>query len=126
MKKRVISTAFAPKAVGPYSQAIEKNGILFVSGQLPIDPLTGEFPSGGATECFEQIFKNIKAILDEAGYTFDDVVKTTVFLTDMADFADLNEVYSLYFDEPFPARAAFAVKELPKQARAEAEVIAIK
>lgn len=126
MKKRVISTAFAPKAVGPYSQAVEKNGILFVSGQLPIDPLTGEFPSGGAYECFDLIFKNIKAILDEAEYSFEDVVKTTVFLTDMADFADLNEVYSLYFDEPFPARAAFAVKELPKNARAEAEVIAIK
>lgn len=126
MKKRVISTPFAPKAVGPYSQAVEKNGILFVSGQLPIDPLTGEFPAGGAFECFDQIFKNIKAILEEAGYDFQDVVKTTVFLTDMNDFADLNEVYSLYFDEPYPARAAFAVKELPKGARAEAEVIAIK
>ncbi len=124
--KKVISTPFAPKAVGPYSQAVEKNGMLFVSGQLPIDPLTGEFPSGGAFECFDRIFKNIKAILDEAGYNFSDVVKTTVYLTDINDFASMNEVYTLYFDEPFPARAAFAVKDLPKNARAEVELIAIK
>lgn len=124
--KKVISTPFAPKAVGPYSQAIEKNGMLFVSGQLPIDPLTGEFPAGGAFECFDRIFKNIKAILDEAGYSFSDVVKTTVYLTDINDFASMNEVYTLYFDEPFPARAAFAVKDLPKNARAEVELIAIK
>lgn len=124
--KKVISTPFAPKAVGPYSQAVEKNGMLFVSGQLPIDPLTGEFPSGGAFECFDQIFKNIKAILDGAGYNFSDVVKTTVYLTDINDFASMNEVYTLYFDEPFPARAAFAVKDLPKNARAEVELIAIK
>lgn len=126
MKKQAISTAFAPKAVGPYSQAVLKNGMLFVSGQLPIDPLTGEFPAGGAFECIDQIFKNIKAILDEAGFTFDDVVKTTVYLTDINDFAELNEVYTLYFDEPYPARAAFAVKDLPKNARAEVELIAIK
>jgi 2-iminobutanoate/2-iminopropanoate deaminase len=126
MKKRVISTPFAPKAVGPYSQAVEKNGILFVSGQLPIDPLTGEFPAGGAYEQLDQIFKNIKGILDEAGYTFEDVVKATVYLTEIDDFAALNEVYMLYFDEPYPARAAFAVKALPKNARAEVEIIAIK
>ena len=124
--KKVISTPFAPKAVGPYSQAVEKNGMLFVSGQLPIDPLTGEFPAGGAFECFDQIFKNIKAILDEAGYNFSDVVKTTVYLTDINDFASMNEVYTLYFDENFTARAAFAVKDLPKNARAEVELIAIK
>lgn len=126
MKKKVIASPLAPKAVGPYSQAIEANGTLYVSGQLPIDASTGEFPSGGVKEQLIQIFKNLQFILEEAGYSFDNVVKTNVYLTDMSDFGTLNEVYSQFFNEPYPARVAYAVKTLPKNALAEAEVIAVK
>lgn len=124
--KKVISSPLAPAAVGPYSQAIEVNGTLYVSGQLPIDAATGKFPEGGVREQLEQVFKNIGHVLSEAGYTFADVVKTTVYLQNMADFATLNEVYSKYFMEPYPARVAFQVAALPKGALAEAEVIAVK
>lgn len=122
--KKVISTSAAPAAIGPYSQAIEVNGILFISGQIPIDPATGEFVSGGIKEQTTQSFKNIKAILVEAGLSIDNVVKTTVLLADIADFAQMNEVYATQFTGTFPARSAFAVKSLPKNALVEIEVIA--
>lgn len=126
MSKRVIASPLAPKAVGPYSQAVEANGTLYVSGQLPIDAQTGEFPEGGVKEQLVQIFKNLQYILEEAGYSFDNVVKTTVYLTDMGDFATLNEVYSQFYREPYPARVAYAVAALPKGALAEVDVIAVK
>ncbi|MGL4292146.1 MAG: RidA family protein [Bacteroidales bacterium] len=124
--KKVISTVNAPAAIGPYSQAIEANGMLFISGQLPVDPATGEFVAGGITEQTTQSFKNIKAILAEAGLTTDNIVKTTVFLADMSLFADMNAVYASQFGETFPARSAFAVKTLPKNALVEIEAIAVK
>jgi 2-iminobutanoate/2-iminopropanoate deaminase len=126
MSKRVIASPLAPKAVGPYSQAVEANGTLYVSGQLPIDAQTGEFPEGGVKEQVVQIFKNLQYILEEAGYSFDNVVKTTVYLTNMGDFATLNEVYSQFYREPYPARVAYAVAALPKGALAEVDVIAVK
>ena len=126
MEKKVIASPLAPKAVGPYSQAILANGTLYVSGQLPIDEQTGEFVSGGVKEQLVQIFKNISYILNEAGYSFGDVVKSTVYLTDMKDFGTLNEVYSQFYTEPFPARVAYAVAALPKGALAEVDVIAVK
>ena len=109
MNKRIISSPAAPKAVGPYNQAVEINGFLYVSGQLPIDVATGEFVPGGVKEQCIQVFKNIGYILNEAGYGFENVVKTTVYLTDMADFLTMNEVYATFFKVPFPARFAFAV-----------------
>lgn len=126
MGKKVIASPLAPKAVGPYSQAIEANGTLYVSGQIPIDAATGEFAPGGVREQLVQIFKNLDYILKEAGYSFDNVVKTTVYLTDMGDFGTLNEVYSQFYREPYPARVAYAVKALPKGALAEVDVIAVK
>lgn len=126
MSKKVIASPLAPKAVGPYSQAVEANGTLYVSGQLPIDAQTGEFPEGGVKEQLLQIFKNIQYILEEAGYTFDNVVKTTVYLTNMGDFATLNEIYAQFYNEPYPARVAYAVAALPKGALAEVDVIAVK
>ena len=124
--KKQINTAAAPAAIGPYSQAIEANGMVFVSGQLPIDPATGAFAEGGIKELTRQSLTNMKAILAEAGLTMDNVVKTTVFLADMADFAAMNEVYSTYFSEPYPARVAYQVAALPKAARVEIDVIAVK
>lgn len=124
--KKIIATQNAPAAIGPYSQAVEVNGILFVSGQLPIDPATGAFPEGGIKEQTAQSFANIKAILAEAGMTTDNIVKTTVLLADIADFVAMNEVYAVQFGETFPARSAFAVKDLPKGALVEIEVIAAK
>ena len=112
--KKVISTTDAPAAIGPYSQAIEANGMVFISGQLPVDPATGEFVEGGITEQTTQSFKNLKAILKEAGLTTDNIVKTTVFLADMSLFAEMNAVYATQFGETFPARSAFAVRTLPK------------
>ena len=126
MNKRIISSPAAPKAVGPYNQAVEINGFLYVSGQLPIDVATGEFVPGGVKEQCIQVFKNIGYILNEAGYGFEHVVKTTVYLTDMADFLTMNEVYATFFKEPFPARVAFAVKGLPKGSLVEADVVAAK
>lgn len=124
--KKQLSTTNAPAAIGPYSQGIEANGMVFVSGQLPIDPKTGEFANGGIKGQTLQIFKNIEAILNEADMTLDNVVKTTVFLSDMAAFAEMNEVYATQFSGTFPARSAFAVKTLPKNAEIEIEVIAVR
>lgn len=122
--KKIIATDKAPAAIGPYSQAIEANGMLFVSGQIPIDPATGEFVSGGIKEQTAQCFENIKAILAEAGMTTDNIVKTTVLLSSIMDFTAMNEVYATQFEGTFPARSAFAVKDLPKGAHVEIEVIA--
>ena len=124
--KQQISTTAAPAAIGPYSQAIEANGIVFVSGQLPIDPATGAFAEGGIKELTRQSLTNMKAILAEAGLTMSNVVKTTVFLADMADFAEMNEVYASFFEGVCPARSAVAVKTLPKEARVEIECIAVR
>ena len=126
MNKRIISSPAAPKAVGPYNQAVEINGFLYVSGQLPIDVATGDSVPGGVKEQCIQVFKNIVYILNESGYGFENVVKTTVYLTDMADFLTMNEVYATFFKEPFPARVAFAVKGLPKGGLVEADVVAAK
>lgn len=122
--KKVIATKNAPAAIGPYSQATQVNGMLFISGQLPIDPATGKFAEGGVAEQTHQSLKNVKAILTEAGYDFTDVVKTTVFLSDMADFAAMNDVYKQYYASECPARSAFAVKSLPMGALVEIETIA--
>ncbi len=123
--KQIISTDKAPGAIGPYSQAVRAGDMLFLSGQIPIDPATGDIVSGGVTEQTEQIFKNIQAVLEAAGASLDNVVKSTVFLSDMANFADMNAVYSKYFKEgSYPARSAFAVKELPKASLVEIETIA--
>lgn len=124
--KQPISTTNAPAAIGPYSQAVEANGIVFVSGQLPINPATGEFAEGGIKELTAQSLTNIKNILAEAGLTMDNVVKTCVFLADIADFAEMNEVYAQFFQAPFPGRSAMAVKTLPKGARVEIECIAVR
>jgi putative endoribonuclease L-PSP len=123
---KVINTNKAPKAIGPYSQAIEANGLVITSGQLPIDPATGEFAPGGIKEQTRQSLTNAKAILEEAGLGLGNVMKTTVFLSDMNDFAAMNEVYAEFFNEPFPARSAIAVKTLPKNALVEVECIAAK
>ena len=124
--KQPIATTNAPAAIGPYSQAIEANGIVYVSGQLPINPATGEFAEGGIKELAAQSLTNMKNILAEAGLTMANVVKTSVFLADMADFAEMNEVYAQFFEAPFPARSAVAVKTLPKNARVEIECIAVR
>lgn len=122
--KTQIATTKAPAAIGPYSQAIEANGIVFVSGQLPIDPATGEFAQGGVKELTRQSLTNMQNILAEVGLTMENVVKTTVFLADMADFADMNSVYAEFFPGTCPARSAVAVKTLPKNALVEIECIA--
>ena len=122
--KQVISTEKAPAAIGPYSQAIEANGFVYASGQLPIDPATGQFPEGGIQEQTRQSILNAQAILAAAGLTLANVVKTTVFLADMNDFAAMNEVYASFFQAPYPARSAVAVKTLPKGAMVEIECIA--
>ena len=121
--KKVISTSNAPAAIGPYSQAIKAGDMLFVSGQLGIDPATGDFAPGGVKEQTGQVFKNIKAILKEAGVSLENVVKTTVFLSNMDDFAAMNEVYGKEFSAPYPARSAVAVKTLPRNGLVEIEVI---
>lgn len=123
--KKVIHTEQAPAAIGPYSQAIEANGMLFISGQIPVDPATGIVPEG-ITAQTEQVMKNIAAILKEAGYSFDNVVKTTCLLSDIANFGAMNEVYAQYFLVTPPARAAFAVRDLPKGVMVEIETIAVK
>ncbi|MBR5035271.1 MAG: RidA family protein [Bacteroidales bacterium] len=122
---KAINTSNAPAAIGPYSQAIDSaHGLVFVSGQLPSDPATGAFPEGGIKEQTRQSLTNAKAILAEAGLELANVVKTTVFLADMGDFAAMNEVYAQFFAAPFPARSAVAVKTLPKGALVEIECIA--
>jgi len=121
---KVISTKKAPAAIGPYSQAIQIGNLIYTSGQIPIDPATGNFVEGGVKEQTRQSLTNIQAILEEAGLTMANVLKTTVFMADMADFADMNSVYAEFFTEPYPARSAVAVKTLPKGALVEIEVIA--
>ena len=123
---KAVNTNNAPAAIGPYSQAIEAGGMVFASGQLPIDPGTGTFPEGGIKEQTRQSILNAKAILEEAGCSLSNVVKTTVLLSDIADFGAMNEVYASFFCEPFPARSAFAVRDLPKGALVEIEMIAAK
>ena len=120
----MISTKNAPAAIGPYSQAIQVGNLVYTSGQIPIDPATGNFVEGGIKEQTRQSLTNVKAILEEAGLTMGNVVKTTVFMADMADFADMNSVYAEFFSEPYPARSAVAVKTLPKGAFVEIEVVA--
>lgn len=124
--KKIINTVNAPAAIGPYSQAVEANGMLFISGQLPINPTVGKIEATDVVEQTEQIFANILAILTEAGYTFSDVVKSTVFLSDISNFAGMNEVYKKYYQTECPARSAFAVKDLPLGALVEIETIAVK
>lgn len=124
--KRVISTPNAPAAIGPYSQAIEVNGTLYISGQVPIDPQTAQVVDGDITLQTEQVMKNIGAILEAAGYSYADVVKSTCLLSDMGNFKAMNEVYGKYYQENPPARAAFAVKELPLSVMVEIETIAVK
>lgn len=122
--KKVINTNQAPAAIGPYSQAIKVGNLVYTSGQIPIDPATGNFVEGGIKEQTRQSLTNIKAILEETGLSLNNVVKTTVFLADMNDFADMNSVYAEFFSEPYPARSAVAVKTLPKGALVEIEVVA--
>jgi len=123
--KKVIYTPNAPAPVGPYSQAIESNGTLYISGQIPVDPKTGNIPDN-ITDQTKQVFENIKAILDEAGYSFDHIVKMTVLLSDMNNFKAMNGVYATYYAENPPARAAFQVGRLPLDVMVEIEVIASK
>lgn len=121
--KTPISTTKAPGAIGPYSQAIDTGSLVFVSGQIPVNPATGEIPEGIAPQS-EQSLRNLTAILEQAGLTLDNVVKTTVFLHDIADFGDMNAVYAQHFTAPFPARSAVAVRDLPKGVLVEIEAIA--
>ena len=122
-----IKTSNAPEAIGPYSQAVDSGaGLVFLSGQLPIDPATGAFPEGGIQEQTRQSILNAQAILQEAGLSLSHVVKTTVYLSDMGDFAAMNGVYAEFFSAPFPARSAVAVKALPKGALVEIECIAVR
>ncbi|MCD8235580.1 MAG: RidA family protein [Prevotellaceae bacterium] len=123
---KAISTLNAPAAIGPYSQAIEANGTVYVSGQLPIDPATGNFVEGGIKAEARQSLTNIKNILATVGLEMKNVVKVTVLLADMSSFADVNEVYAEFFEAPYPARSAFAVKALPKGGNIEIEAIAVK
>ena len=124
--KNIIQTLNAPAALGPYSQAVEINGTLYISGQVPIDPDTGKVVESNITVQTEQVMKNIAAILKEADYSFSEVVKSTCLLSDMKNFAAMNEVYARYYPENPPARAAFAVKELPLSVMIEIETIAVK
>lgn len=124
--KQVISTKAAPAAIGPYSQAIQVGNFVYTSGQIPIDPATGAFAEGGIKEQTRQSLTNVQAILREAGLDMSNIIKTTVFMADMNDFADMNSVYAEFFAEPYPARSAVAVKTLPKGALVEIEVIAAK
>ncbi len=126
MNMKSIHTNQAPAAIGPYSQAIEANGMIFASGQIPIDPATGQFVEGGIQEQTRQALTNARNILQAAGTDMENVIKTTVYLSDIHNFAAMNEVYAQFFTEPFPARSAVAVKDLPKGALVEIEVLAIK
>jgi len=124
--KKIINSSEAPKAIGPYSQAVEANGMLFISGQIPINPSDGKVVEGGIKEQTEQVMKNIAAIIKEAGYSFSDVVKSTCLLSDMENFSAMNEVYARYYPENPPARAAYAVKGLPLGVLIEIETLAVK
>ncbi|WP_319404005.1 RidA family protein [uncultured Anaeromusa sp.] len=123
--KEIINTKKAPGAIGPYSQAVKANGFVFISGQLPLNPETGEFPEGGVKEQTRQSLKNLQAILEADNLSFSDVVRTGVFLKNMEDFAAMNEVYGEFFTEKFPARVCVEVARLPKDARVEIEVTAV-
>lgn len=123
--KEIVATERAPRAIGPYSQAVRSGNFLFASGQIPIDPATGEFVAGGITEQTEQVMRNVSAILEAAGAGLQQVVKTTVFLADMDDFTAMNEVYGRFFAENPPARATVQAARLPRDARVEIEAIAI-
>ena len=122
--KEAISTAAAPAAIGPYSQAVSAGGVLFLSGQIPIEPSTGETIAGSVALQTRRVLENLKAVLEEAGLTMDSVVKTTVYMTDLSDFAAMNEVYAEYFTEPYPARATVEVKALPKGVAVEIDAVA--
>lgn len=122
--RQAISTPSAPAAIGPYSQAIKSGSLLFLSGQIPLDPATGNLVAGGIEEQTRQVFTNIGAILEAAGLSFDAVVSATVYVMDMNDFATVNEIYATYFSSPAPARATVQVARLPKDARVEIQVIA--
>ncbi len=124
MMKQIVKTQKAPAAIGPYSQAVRVGSLLFTSGQIPINPATGQMVEGGIKEQTRQSLLNVEAILQEAGLTMGNVVKTTVFMADMNDFADMNAIYAEFFSEPYPARSAVAVKTLPKGALVEIEVVA--
>lgn len=124
--KKIVYTENAPEAVGPYSQAVEANNMLFVSGQVPIDPATGKIVDGGIEEQTKQVMKNIGAVLEAAGYAYEDVIKSTCFLSDMDIFAAMNNIYAKYYPENPPARAAFEVAKLPLNALVEIETIAVK
>ena len=126
MEKKVLHTEKAPAAIGPYSQAIEVNGFVFASGQIPINPATGEMVQGDVKEQTRQALTNASEVMKAAGIDLSHVVKTTVFLSDMNDFAAMNEVYATFFSAPFPARSAVAVKTSPKGALVEVECIAVK
>lgn len=123
--KEIVSTDNAPSAIGPYSQAIKAGNLVFVSGQIPIDPQTGDFVPGGVVEQSEQVLKNLSAVLEAAGSGLNNVVKTTVFLADMNDFAAMNEVYARFFSENKPARATVEASRLPRDARVEIECVAL-
>lgn len=123
--KEIIQTEHAPNAIGPYSQAVKANGLVFASGQIPIDPETGQFVAGGIVEQTEQVLKNLAAVLEAAGSGLDRIVKTTVFLADMQEFVAMNEVYGRFFKETPPARATVEAARLPRDARVEIEAIAL-
>lgn len=122
--RKAVATTDAPAAIGPYSQAVIAGGFLFVSGQIPLDPATGALVSGSIADETRRVFGNLKAILEAAGATFDNVVKTTVYLSDMADFSAMNAVYATYFSDPAPARATVQAAALPKGVRVEIDLIA--
>lgn len=122
--RKAVATTDAPAAIGPYSQAVIAGGFLFVSGQIPLDPATGALVSGSIADETRRVFDNLKAILEAAGATFDNVVKTTVYLSDMADFSAMNDVYATYFSDPAPARATVQAAALPKDVRVEIDLIA--
>ena len=126
MEKKVVSSDKAPKAIGPYSQGIEADGLIFMSGQIPLDPSTGAMVGGGIEVETRRVLDNLKAILESQGLGMDSVVKTTIFLADMGDFAKVNEVYGGYFGETPPARSTIQVGALPKNARIEIEAVAVR
>lgn len=125
MMKKAVSTTMAPAAIGPYSQAIELNGMVYTSGIIPVDPATGAIPEGASAQA-DRVFKSMSALLEAAGTSMANVVKTTVFIKNMDDFAAINEVYAKYFPEPFPARSCIEVARIPKDVLLEAEAIATK
>ncbi len=124
--KKIVASPKAPAAVGTYSQAVIADNTIYASGQLPIDPATGEFVVGGFREQLTQVFTNLKNVLEEGGFKMSDAVKVTCYLQDLANFGTLNEVYAQFFSEPYPARVAYQVAALPKNAMVEVDIIAVK